>query len=86
MSEDAKPTHKISLCLGSSCFVRGNEQNLETVENFLKERNLEAQIELRGARCSENCAKGPRVEIDGEVYLDATPDKMLDILKSRFGQ
>ncbi len=86
MSEDAKPTHKISLCLGSSCFVRGNEQNLETVENFLKERDLEAQIELRGLRCREDCARGPRVEIDGKVYLEAAPEKMLAILKSNFGE
>ena len=37
---------KITVCMGSSCFARGNDQNLEFIEKYIKEKGLEAEIEL----------------------------------------
>ena len=40
--------HKIKICMGSACFARGNSENLGAIENFIKDNELEADIELTG--------------------------------------
>ena len=35
--------------MGSSCFARGNDENLDFLEQYIKENNLEAEIEVIGS-------------------------------------
>ena len=65
-------TSTIKVCMGSSCFARGNIQNLQLIQNYLKENNLEAEVELVGLRCCDKCSQGPNITIDDV-------DKMLDL-------
>ena len=44
--------HNIKVCMGSSCFARGNLKNLDYIENFIKENNLDADIDLFGGSLS----------------------------------
>ena len=39
---------KIVICMGSSCFARGNEENLRVIEDFLKSNNLQTDVLLSG--------------------------------------
>ena len=59
---------EVTVCMGSACFARGNAQNLEFIENYIKEHNLNAEIELAGARCENKCAEGPNITINGVSY------------------
>lgn len=45
----------ITVCMGSSCYARGNAANLEFIENYIKDNGLEAVIDLAGARCEGKC-------------------------------
>lgn len=72
--------HNIKVCMGSSCFARGNFQNLTFLENYLKENNLEAEIELVGAHCQERCELGPNIYIDDKPYSEVDTDKLKQIL------
>lgn len=72
---------RITVCLGSSCFARGNENNLETIEKFIEEHKIDAEIEISGSRCENLCAKGPVVTVNEEVYYSVTPEKLLEILE-----
>lgn len=74
---------KITVCMGSSCFARGNAQNLEFIENYIKENGLDAEIELTGARCEGKCAAGPNIIIDGVEYSEMDEEKLEQILQSR---
>ena len=67
---------EITVCMGSSCFARGNDQNLEFIENYIKENGLEAQVDLSGTRCSGNCADGPNIVINGVDYSGDEQDKL----------
>lgn len=73
---------KITVCMGSSCFARGNDQNLEFIEKYIKEKGLEAEIELAGNRCEGKCATGPNIIIDGIEYTEMNEEKLEKILKS----
>lgn len=72
---------EIVICMGSSCFARGNAQNLEFIENYIKENNLEASIELSGSRCENKCADGPNIIINGTEYKQVNESQIKEILE-----
>lgn len=77
-------TKRIKICMGSSCFARGNNKNLDAILKFLKDRNLDAKLELEGLRCCNRCSDGPIVTIDGVEYKNVDTGTLLDILEKTF--
>ena len=77
-------THKILICLGSSCYSRGNADNLTAIKEFLAERNIESKIDFRGHLCNEKCNKGPVIEIDDTIFEEVTPSNLPTILSNHF--
>lgn len=71
---------EVTVCMGSACFARGNAQNLEFIEEYIKEHNLNAKIELAGSRCEGQCADGPNIIINGVTYNKVTEEKIKEIL------
>ena len=74
----------IKVCMGSSCFARGNAKNLQLIQRFLDENNLDGEIELTGLRCCDKCSKGPNITIDGVEYNNIDSGTLLDILEKHF--
>lgn len=74
-------TVKIKICMGSACFARGNSQNVETIENYIKKHNLDAKVELIGSHCEGKCADGPNLYIDEKHYSNVTPELLESLLK-----
>jgi len=70
----------ITLCMGSSCFARGNAENLAFIEDFIKKNNLDATIDLCGSRCEGQCASGPNIIISGQTYQEVDLEKLSKIL------
>ena len=62
----------ITLCMGSSCFSRGNGKNLPRIQEFLKDHGLAAQVTLKGCRCGGCCAHGPNIWVDGTLLPEMT--------------
>lgn len=79
-------TTTIKICMGSSCFARGNSKNLQTIQNLIEKNGLDAEIELSGLRCCDNCSKGPNITIDGTEYNNIDSGSLLDILEKHFGK
>lgn len=72
--------HIIKVCMGSSCFARGNFENLQFLENYIKENNLDAEVELVGALCKEECSSGPNIYIDDVLHNEINEDKLKELL------
>lgn len=70
---------EIIVCMGSSCFARGNQQNLDFIEKYIKENNLEAKIELGGSRCEGKCAMGPNIVVNGVEHKQVNKEKIKQI-------
>ena len=77
-------TAQIKICMGSSCFARGNSKNLQIIQQFLEKNGLEAEVELSGLRCCDNCSKGPNINIDGTEYNNIDSGTLPDILEKHF--
>lgn len=70
----------ITVCLGSSCFARGNEDHLNYIEDYVNMHNLDAKIDICGSRCEGKCAQGPNIIINGTLYTEMTSVKLKEIL------
>tara|TARA_B100000609_G_C17157131_1_gene404082 strand:+ start:796 stop:1032 length:237 start_codon:yes stop_codon:yes gene_type:complete len=70
--------------MGSSCFSRGNEANLEAVLNYLKENNLkdEIDINLQCCLCRSQCSKGPIIFVNGKEYKAKNSNVALELLET----
>ncbi|MDC7227868.1 MAG: NAD(P)H-dependent oxidoreductase subunit E [Spirochaetales bacterium] len=70
----------VEICMGSSCYSRGNSQSLEIVENYIKEKKLEDQIKLQGKLCLENCSEGPNIIVNGNIHRRCNPECVIDLI------
>jgi NADH:ubiquinone oxidoreductase subunit E len=59
---------QIELCLGSSCFSRGNRDVVQVVRDYLKKKHLDDKVVLKGARCMNRCSEGPYLMINGRTF------------------
>ena len=76
----------ITLCMGSSCFARGNEKNLALCEKFLDARGLQDEVDLvlGACLCKGRCSEGPVVVIDDKVHTCVDEGVMSDLLEKLF--
>lgn len=58
---------KITVCIGSSCHLKGSRQVVEQFQHLIAENGLKDRVELGGTFCMGNCRKGVCVEINGET-------------------
>ena len=70
----------IEICMGSSCFSRGNFKSLEIIQSFIEKNKLEARVNLRGCLCQDKCNSGPVMRINGTPYQEVDPVTVVDIL------
>ena len=59
---------KITVCIGSSCHLKGSRQVVEKLQSLIAEHNLGSQVELAGTFCMGECQKGVCVTVDGEFH------------------
>ena len=71
---------EIVVCMGSACFARGNAKNLEFIEQYIKENNLDAKVGLAGSRCEGKCADGLNIIVNGVEYGGIKEEKIKEIL------
>ena len=79
-----KDKTNITICLGSSCFARGNSQNLKFIQEYLQQRGLKDRVNFKGQLCSKLCNEGPVIIINGETYKEVNRIKLEDILDKTF--
>ena len=66
---------KITVCIGSSCHIKGSRQVVEQLQNIINEENLGDTIELGGTFCMNECRKGVCVKVDDQLFTVA-PDQV----------
>ena len=74
-------TSEIKLCMGSACFAKGNQENLEYIKEFIAENNLDTEVTIIGSLCENKCDVGPRIYINDVEYTKVTREKLEELLK-----
>lgn len=68
---------KITVCIGSSCHIKGSRHVVGELQRLIKENNLEDKVELGGTFCLGNCQQGVCVTVD-EAFHSVTPETVND--------
>lgn len=74
-------TNEIKVCMGSACFAKGNQENLEFIKKFTEDNNLDSKVIITGSLCENKCEKGPRIIVNNEEYTGVTTQDLDNILK-----
>ncbi|MFB0919456.1 MAG: (2Fe-2S) ferredoxin domain-containing protein [Oscillospiraceae bacterium] len=59
---------KITICLGSSCHLKGSRLVVEELTRLVDERGLKERIELSGTFCLGKCQSGVNITVDDESF------------------
>ena len=59
---------KVTVCVGSSCHLKGSRQVVEGLRKFLVDNNLLDKVELAGTFCMGKCEQGVCVTIGEETF------------------
>jgi NADH-quinone oxidoreductase subunit G len=74
---------KLSVCLGTNCYLKGSQEVLNSVLRHAQETGLENRLDVRAAFCLEQCEQGPNATIDGECVHHCTAESVIDLLNDR---
>lgn len=74
--------HTIEICVGSSCFVKGSNELVEKLKKYLEDHQLEDRVQLKGAFCMGQCAKGLGVRVDGKLLEGVTLYNAIDLIET----
>ena len=72
---------KITVCIGSSCHIKGSRQVVEELQRLIKENELGEKVELGGTFCIGKCQQGVCVTVDEDFY-SVTPETVTDFFKN----
>lgn len=76
--------HRITVCMGTACYVKGSGKILERMKEILGvdvgHPTADGLFSLEPARCLGACALAPVVVVDEKVYGNVTPDDIPKIL------
>lgn len=79
-----KGKHRISVCLGTACYVKGSDKILEEVEKVLDikcgECTNDGLFSIDSCRCVGACGLAPVMVIDNEVYGKLKPESVKAII------
>ena len=81
-----KGRHKVHICTGTACHVRGAPRILHTVQEITGigagETDLELKFSVETVNCIGCCALGPVMEIDEQHLGKLVPDTTGELLKN----
>ncbi len=64
---------KITVCIGSSCHIKGSRPVVEQIQNLITQHGLSDKFELGGTFCMGRCQEGVCVTVD-DRFCSVTPD------------
>lgn len=72
---------KITVCIGSSCHLKGSRQVVEQLQSLIAENNLGDRVELGATFCIGKCQEGVCVTVDKEFH-SVSPDTVAEFFEN----
>ena len=71
---------KVTVCIGSSCHIKGSRQVVDQLQTLIAEKGLGEKVELSGTFCMGKCQQGVCVTVD-ETFHSVTPETVVDFFE-----
>ena len=66
---------KITVCIGSSCHIKGSRQVVEQLQYLISKNDLGEKVELGGTFCMGKCQQGVCVTVNDDFH-SVTPESV----------
>ncbi|MGN1127640.1 MAG: (2Fe-2S) ferredoxin domain-containing protein [Candidatus Flemingiibacterium sp.] len=66
---------KVTVCIGSSCHIKGSRQVVESLQELISRDSLGDKVELGGTFCMGRCQEGVCVMVD-DTFHSVSPDSV----------
>lgn len=78
--KEEKVNMVITICIGSSCHLKGSRKIVERFNELIRENGVGDKVSLNGSFCMGECMKGVCVKVDGELHsvLPETTDEFFE--------
>jgi NADH:ubiquinone oxidoreductase subunit E len=63
----------ITICVGSSCYLRGSDELASALEGFIEREALQEELQLAGSFCMGECSTGISIKIGERQYREIRP-------------
>ena len=71
----SKSPVSVTVCVGTSCFLRGSQELLKNLLAYVERRQLAGQVNIKATFCHERCDRGPTVGINDAFIEKCTLEK-----------
>ena len=71
---------KITVCIGSSCHIKGSRQVVEQLQTLIAEHGVSEKVELGGTFCMGKCQLGVCVTV-GEEFYSVQPENVKEFFE-----
>lgn len=71
---------KVTVCIGSSCHIKGSRPVVEELQSLIAESNLGDKVELGGTFCMGRCQEGVCVTVDDQ-FFSVSPDTVKEFFE-----
>lgn len=71
---------KITVCIGSSCHIKGSRQVVSELQRLIAEHGLGERVDLGGTFCMGKCQQGVCVTVD-DTFYSVTPDNVVEFFE-----
>ena len=65
----------ITLCVGSSCNIRGSDELATILQRCIEKEHLEGLVEIVGAFCMDRCSQGISVRVGDRPFSGIRPEE-----------
>ena len=72
---------KITVCIGSSCHIKGSRQIVERLQALIAEQGLADKVQLGGTFCLGRCQEGVCVTVE-DKFCSVSPDTVDEFFKN----
>jgi len=73
----------VTVCVGSSCHIRGSRDLLKRFDEIIKAENLEDRVALVGSFCMERCGEGMNWKFNEEEITSTSVEEAEETLRSK---
>ena len=65
----------VTVCVGSSCHIKGAREMITRFNEFLTKKGLEDKVELKGSFCMERCGEGINWKFGDEILSSPSAEE-----------
>lgn len=73
---------KVTVCIGSSCHIKGSRQVVEQLQQLVADNGLKEKVDLGGTFCMGKCQQGVCVTVD-DAFHSVSPETVEDFFNTQ---